>query len=162
MNRAGGEPPRHPDEPRPRDRDELGRPRSHRRRDATGRPLPREAGTAAPEAAGPMTAEQALAAAQGFLDAGLPFQAHEVLEQAWRQAEPAERDFWRGLTQLAVALTHRQRGNRRGEAVLLDRAAALLGAGGEHHGVDTARLLDDARAGRPATLVSRPAQVRPS
>ena len=52
--------------------------------------------------------------AQRLLDAGLPFHAHEVLEAAWKAAPPDERELWRGLAQLAVGLTHLQRGNGRG------------------------------------------------
>ena len=54
---------------------------------------------------------QTLAEAQRLLDAGFPFQAHEVLEAAWKSAPDAERDLWQGLAQLAVGLTHALRGN---------------------------------------------------
>ena len=45
-----------------------------------------------------------------MLLAGRPFHAHEVLEAFWKAAPPAERDFWQGLAQLAVGLTHARRG----------------------------------------------------
>lgn len=53
----------------------------------------------------------------------MPFFAHEVLEAAWKSAETAERDLWKGLAQLAVGLTHIQRGNAKGAVALLRRGA---------------------------------------
>ncbi|HEU5033572.1 MAG TPA: DUF309 domain-containing protein [Mycobacteriales bacterium] len=110
-----------------RDRDAAGRPRSARPRDALGRPLERSGGDAAvpvdPPAGPP---RQTLADAQRLLDAGRPFAAHEVLEAQWKATTGAERDLWRGLAQLAVALTHHARGNARGAAALFERAADTL------------------------------------
>ncbi len=61
--------------------------------------------------------------AQRLLDSGMPFHAHEVLEAAWKAAGDAERELWRGLAQVAVGLTHLQRGNGRGAVALLRRGA---------------------------------------
>lgn len=109
-----------------RDRDERGRARNARPRDALGRPLPRTA-TGLPLAGDEtLPPEQALDQAQRYLDAGHPFHAHEVLEAAWKAAPPAERDLWQGLAQVAVGLTHALRGNARGAASLLRRGAARL------------------------------------
>ena len=111
-----------------RDRDPAGRPRNARPRDASGRPLPR--GAAGVERVPDdlvLTADEAVTEAQRLLDAGLPFPAHDVLEAAWKSAPDGERELWRGLAQLAVGLTHAQRGNARGAAALLDRAAHRIG-----------------------------------
>ncbi len=70
-----------------------------------------------------LPADEAVTEAQRLLDAGLPFQAHEVLEGAWKAAPEVERACWRAMAQLAVGLTHAQRGNARGAVALLDRAA---------------------------------------
>ena len=67
--------------------------------------------------------EETVTEAQRLLDAGLPFHAHEVLEAAWKAAEPGARELWRGLAQVAVGLTHLQRGNARGAVALLHRGA---------------------------------------
>jgi hypothetical protein len=95
-----------------RDRDMAGRARSARPRDSLGRPLPR---TATGEPVLPddlaVTPEWALETAQRLLDTDRPFHAHEVLEAAWKTAEPADRDLWQGLAQLAVGLTHALRGS---------------------------------------------------
>jgi len=126
-----------------RDRDAEGRARSSRPRDALGRPLPYgEPGEErAPEGV-VRPPGQALDEAQALLDAGRPFHAHEVLEDAWRSAPDPERQLWRGLAQLAVGLTHAMRGNPRGAATLLDRGAGNLApyAAVPPHGIDVAGL----------------------
>ena len=107
-----------------RDRDAAGRARNARPRDAAGRPLPR--GAAGVERVPDdlvLPPEETVQEAQRLLDAGQPFHAHEVLEAAWKAADPAERELWRGLAQLAVGLTHLQRGNARGAVSLLHRGA---------------------------------------
>ena len=132
-----------------RDRDAEGRARNARPRDALGRPLPY--GVAgeerAPEGVVRPPAE-ALAEAQALLDAGRPFHAHEVLEDAWKSAPDAERQLWRGLAQLAVGLTHAARGNARGAGTLLERGAANIEpyAAAPPHGIAVAGLAAWARA----------------
>lgn len=105
-----------------RDRDELGRARNARPRDAAGRPLPHGADGVerVPEDL-VLAPDEAATEAQRLLDEGLPFQAHEVLEGAWKAAGPQTRELWRALAQLAVGLTHAQRGNARGAVSLLRR-----------------------------------------
>ncbi|GLZ08256.1 hypothetical protein Acsp03_57220 [Actinomadura sp. NBRC 104412] len=107
-----------------RDRDESGRPRNARPRDAYGRPLPHGA-TGVPTMPDDLsvTPVEALEHAQRLLDADRPFHAHEVLEAAWKEAPEAERELWRGLAQVAVGVTHVRRGNARGARALLERAA---------------------------------------
>jgi hypothetical protein len=142
-----------------RDRDPQGRARNARPRDALGRPLPYDAPGVerAPEGVVRPPAES-LAEAQRLLDAGRPFHAHEVLEDAWKSAPEAERRLWRGLAQLAVGLTHAARGNAQGAATLLERGAGNVGAyaADPPHGVDVDGLVGwaralaaDAAAGRP-------------
>src|SRR5439155_23761288 len=50
------------------------------------------------------TPAAALAEAQALLDAGRPFHAHEVLEDAWKSAPEAERQLWRGLDRKSTRL----------------------------------------------------------
>ncbi|MGY1704140.1 DUF309 domain-containing protein [Geodermatophilus sp. SYSU D00697] len=141
-----------------RDRDAEGRARNARPRDALGRPLPRGAvgEERAPEGVVRPPAE-ALAEAQRLLDAGRPFHAHEVLEDAWKSAPEPERQLWRGLAQLAVGLTHAARGNARGAATLLDRGAGNIAgyAADPPHGLDVAGL-----AARARTLAAEAAAGR--
>jgi hypothetical protein len=72
----------------------------------------------------PRTAEQTLDQAQRLFDAGRPFHAHEVFEDAWKaDRQAADAGLWKALAQLAVGCTHRSRGNRVGAGRLLRRAA---------------------------------------
>jgi hypothetical protein len=134
---------------RDRDRDPAGRARNARPRDAAGRPLtPGQPGVERVDEDVVLPPQEALTEAQRLLDGGFPFHAHEVLEGAWKSGPGDERPFWQGLAQLAVGLTHEQRGNRRGAVSLLRRGADNVAEGAEsgaRHGVDTARL---ARWGR--------------
>ncbi len=127
-----------------------------RSRDAAGRPVPAgspEAVEQVPEV--PRTPDEALDLAQELLDAGRPFHAHEVLEDAWKSSPEEERQLWRGLAQLAVGLTHVARGNDRGAASLLERGAGNVAAYADAppHGIDVAGLVQWARelAGTAAT-----------
>jgi hypothetical protein len=131
-----------------RDRDTEGRARNARPRDALGRPLPYDAvgEERAPEGV-VRPPDRALAEAQQLLDAGRPFHAHEVLEDAWKSAPEQERQLWRGLAQLAVGLTHAMRGNARGATTLLERGAGNIAgyAADPPHGIDVAGLVAWAR-----------------
>jgi uncharacterized protein len=135
----GGQPP----QPPRRDRDAAGRARNARPRDGLGRPLSRgAAGVPQVPDEQDLTPAQVLSFAQELIDAAMPFHAHEVLEAEWKRTEPAERDLWQGLAQIAVGLTHGLRGNAHGAAALLRRGSARLAAyqPAGPHGVDVAGL----------------------
>jgi predicted metal-dependent hydrolase len=81
-----------------------------------------------------------------LIRAGEFFAAHEELEDAWRAAEPAERDFLQGLVHVAVAWYQAGRGNRVGCERQLEKAQRRLGAyAPQHRGVDVATLLAQLR-----------------
>jgi hypothetical protein len=147
-----------------RDRDAAGRARNARPRDALGRPLPYGAAgeERAPEGV-VRTPEDSLAEAQALLDAGRPFHAHEVLEDAWKSAPDAERQLWRGLAQLAVGLTHAMRGNARGAATLLERGAGNIEgyADAPPHGIAVRSLVAWARGLASAADTGRDLDARP-
>jgi uncharacterized protein len=70
------------------------------------------------------------------------FAAHEVLEDAWRAAEPEERDFFQGLVHVAVAWYQAGRGNRTGCERQLEKATRRLGPYRPgHRGIDVEALL---------------------
>jgi hypothetical protein len=127
-----------------RDRDESGYARNARPRDELGRPLPRgsEGVPRIPDDLD-LPPGETLSYAQDLLDRGLAFNAHEVLEAAWKNGPAAERTLWQGLAQLAVGITHVQRGNITGACALLDRAAARLARSGRPapHGIDADGLV---------------------
>ena len=54
------------------------------------------------------------------------FEAHETLEDVWRAADPAEKDFFQGLVHVAVAWYQAGRGNRVGCERQLEKAARRL------------------------------------
>jgi uncharacterized protein len=147
-----------------RDRDAEGRARNARPRDALGRPLPYGAAgeERAPEGVVREPAES-LAEAQALLDAGRPFHAHEVLEDAWKSAPEPDRQLWRGLAQLAVGLTHAARGNRSGAATLLDRGADTIApyAAQPPHGIDVGGLARWGRELSAAASAGRDLDVSP-
>ena len=146
---------------RDRDRDPGGRPRNARPRDALGRPLDRagaDAGLGARSGEDRIPDDLLLAGpdaarlADELLRAGRPFHAHEVLEASWKTGPAAERDLWQGLAQVAVGLTHAQRGNARGAVALLSRGVqrvrayqaaspAASPAGDRPYGIDLAAFL---------------------
>lgn len=127
-----------------RDRDADGRARNSRPRDELGRPLP-------PGSVGveripedlDLTPAESLVWAQDLLDQGLAFNAHEVLEGAWKRCPDDERLLWQGLAQLAVGITHIQRGNAKGALTLLQRAAERIGHGNgpAPYGIDATGLI---------------------
>lgn len=147
-----------------RDRDASGRPRNARPRDRLGRPLPH--GYHGPDVVEGIPEDldlppaQTLAYAQRLIDDGLAFNAHEVFEAAWKNCPVRERMLWQGLAQLAVGITHIQRGNRKGAITLLQGASGRLAndRGSPPYAIDipgllefVAALVDDLTAGAEIT-----------
>ncbi|MBH0779081.1 DUF309 domain-containing protein [Nocardia bovistercoris] len=135
-----------------RPRDEAGRALNPRPRDRFGRPLPRgSVGVPRIPDDLDLPPQQTLTFAQQLLDDGLAFNAHEVLESAWKNGPFAERMLWQGLAQYAVGLTHIQRGNKKGARTLLTRAVTRLDryAGDDDalpYGIDRSGLVARAEA----------------
>ncbi|NKY88944.1 DUF309 domain-containing protein [Nocardia veterana] len=126
-----------------RDRDDAGHARNARPRDRFGRPLPPgSVGVARIPDDLDLPPDETLDYAQRLLDEGLAFNAHEVLEAAWKNGPFAERMLWQGLAQYAVGLTHIQRGNPKGARTLLERAVGRLRATPEPpYGIDAPGLV---------------------
>jgi predicted metal-dependent hydrolase len=97
------------------------------------------------------TPQETLTVAQRLLDDGLPFHAHEVLEDAWKTAPEREQALWRGLAQLAVGMTHAARGNEAGAEALLERGVRNIWPyeADPPYGIDVAGLVRWAENGRP-------------
>ena len=78
-----------------------------------------------------------------LIRAGEYFEAHEEIEDEWRAAPAAERDFLQGLVHVAVAWLHASRGNRPGCERQLEKAVRRLGPyQPTHRGVDVSRVLE--------------------
>jgi len=120
--------PRYPD----RDRNAEGRPENARPRGRFGALLPRGsvdelAHRQEPQdvvSSGPQAFDKAVA----LFDQHRFFEAHEFLEYVWKSSDiaDADRDFWKGVTQVAVGCCHVQRGNDTGAVTLLERATRYM------------------------------------
>ena len=78
---------------------------------------------------------------------GAYFEAHEELEDEWRTAPAAERDFLQGLVHVAVAWLHAERNNRNGCERQLEKAERRLADyRPSHRGVDVDTILEDVAA----------------
>jgi predicted metal-dependent hydrolase len=81
--------------------------------------------------------------------AGRYFEAHEELEEAWREASVEERDFFQGLVHVAVAWYQAGRGRPVATASQLEKAARRLASfAPEHRGVDVESVLSQVEAAR--------------
>jgi len=93
-----------------------------------------------------------------LFNAGRYFDAHEALEDEWRESVDPERRWLQGLVQVAVASHHHSTGNLLGANSVMARAIANLETCPTVlHGVDIAKLRRDLviattewNAGRPA------------
>ena len=148
------------DEKTSRDRDTSGRPKNARPRDALGRPLPRGAENVMPEEPLPDDPERLLDIGIEHFNAGRFFQAHETWETAWHPSPADERNFWQGMTQVAVGFTHYQRGNPKGAVTLLQRGARKIASYGDRYkGVPVAALAASAR--RAAASIEKAGTTTP-
>ena len=81
-----------------------------------------------------------------LIRAGEYFEAHEELEDEWRDSPVAERDFLQGLVHVAVAWLHAGRGNRPGCERQLEKAARRLGPyRPAHRGVNVDAVLESVK-----------------
>ncbi len=70
-----------------------------------------------------------------------------MLEDVWRAAEPAERDFFQGLVHVAVAWYQADRGNPVGCERQLEKASRRLGPYAPvHRGLDVSGVLESVHA----------------
>jgi len=91
-----------------------------------------------------------------LIRAGEFFEAHEELEDEWREAPAAERDFLQGLVHVAVAWYHAGRGNRPGCERQLEKAARRLERyRPSHRGVDVDGVLAQVEAARLEAAAGR-------
>jgi len=94
-----------------------------------------------------------------LLNSGKYFEAHEVLEDVWREAPSEEKKYWQGLVQVAVALHHHNTGNKIGAHSVMARAARnLASCSGEWQGIKIgdlqcvlAQWLEAVQTGQPAS-----------
>lgn len=103
---------------------------AERPRDALGRPLAWDSDPtlAAPPVPGTdgLSDDAVWQLALDFLARGMPFHAHEVFEQRWRESASRDRAAWRAAAQWGAAQTHLARGNMVGAARVAGRALETL------------------------------------
>jgi uncharacterized protein len=72
------------------------------------------------------------------------FEAHEALEDAWREEKASIRDLYRGILQIAVVYLHITRNNYAGAVKVYDRSQKWLrGWPGQCRGIDLEKLRAD-------------------
>jgi uncharacterized protein len=92
-----------------------------------------------------------------LFNAGRFFDCHEAWEEVWKRANGAEKVFYQGMIQAAVAILHAQRGNRRGARSTWDKARARLDPfPAEHMGIALGELRDAVAAFIAAALAGHP------
>jgi uncharacterized protein len=78
-----------------------------------------------------------------LFNAGRFFDCHEAWEEVWKRASGAEKLFYQGMIQAAVAILHAERGNPRGARSTWDKARAKLELLPEEHlGIALGELRD--------------------
>jgi hypothetical protein len=88
------------------------------------------------------------------------FQAHESLEEAWKEDPSAGRELYRAILQVAVAYYQIERGNYAGAAKMFLRMRQWIDPlPGTCRGVNVARLRDQARAVHRALLQLGPERI---
>ena len=82
-----------------------------------------------------------------LFNAGEYFEAHEVLEEAWRAESSAGRQLYQAVLQVAVAYLQIERGNYRGAVKMFQRSRKWIDPlPDECQGIDIATLRQDAQA----------------
>jgi predicted metal-dependent hydrolase len=70
------------------------------------------------------------------------YTCHDVLEDIWNDAPMHDRDFYKGILQIAVGFYHLQRGNLRGAMALIGSGIAnLRNFQPDYCGIDTVGLV---------------------
>ncbi len=86
--------------------------------------------------------DERLAAALALFDDERYFEFHDVLEDLWREEPGHERDFYRGLLQVGVALHKARQAQMNGAWKLLEKGRVRLAPfGASHRGVAIATLV---------------------
>ena len=74
------------------------------------------------------------------------FEAHEALEEAWKEDETEARDLYRGILQIAVTYVYITRGNYSGATKVYQRSQKWLAKWPDMcQGVNIKQLLEDAQ-----------------
>src|SRR5262249_7760100 len=95
----------------------------------------------------PDTPDERFLEGVGLFNRGEYFEAHEVWEDVWRDCPSAERRFYQGLIQAAVAVYHYSRNNQAGAARLFGSGKRYMAAYRPAHlGLSIDRFWQDVEA----------------
>ena len=96
-----------------------------------------------------------------MFNAGEFFDAHEVLEDLWRDAVGPQRELYQGILQIGVGFHHLTNGNHHGATTLLGRGIARLGSleSDQCGGIDCGSLLNAARRCRELLVELGPTRL---
>ena len=104
-----------------------------------------------------------LAHGTALFNRGEYFEAHEALEDAWREGPAEEKQFLQGLVQAAVGMHHFSKGNLVGARGVLARAIRNLEPFTPRHmNVNTAALLESLRLWLSSTDSGQPPLTPPA
>ena len=86
------------------------------------------------------------------------FEAHEHWESVWLRADGVEKTLLHGVIQVAIALCHHQRGNRKGAMALFAKAQKnLMRCPESFEGIAVARLREEVAAWSRALMMNEEA-----
>jgi predicted metal-dependent hydrolase len=89
------------------------------------------------------------------------FEAHELLEEAWREEPGPVRELYRGILQISVAYYHLLRGNYTGASKMFLRSRTWLGPFPDQCcGIDLARFRQDYRQVEDQLHLLGPDEIR--
>ena len=81
-----------------------------------------------------------------LFNAGKFFECHEAWEEVWKRSDGAEKLFYQGIIQAAVAILHAQRGNLAGAESLFSKSSEKLDSlPAEHMGIALGELREAMR-----------------
>ena len=89
------------------------------------------------------------------------FEAHEVLEDLWREASGSDRELYQGILQIGVGFHHLSNGNYHGAITLLERGIARLRKlnPDECQEIDCASLINASRLCREQLVALGPTRI---
>jgi uncharacterized protein len=94
-----------------------------------------------------------------LFNSGDYFQAHEVLENVWREEPRPIRELYRGILQVGIAYYHLIRGNLSGARKMFRRSQVWLNAFPDHcQGIDLAQFRQDFEAFQTVVERAKPGQ----
>ncbi len=98
-----------------------------------------------------------------LFNAGKFFECHEAWEEVWKRSEGAEKLFYQGMIQAAVAILHAERGNLGGARSLYRKSRSKLDPlPGRHMGLALGKFREQLRDFMKAALSTKAQALPPA